>query len=519
LVFILPVLLLLAGAALTGLFRRASSFYLWAITVASAFLAWLSLLLSSSGKAGLLDVSVWRPEPLFSAELVLGLGRTQWDVVYAAMTLLMALVLTAPARDGGERAADWALFLVYGSLSLLAMMAGNLLTLSLLLIVLDISAFVYVLRSTDAARGGQQAILKLAVESIGVLLLLTAGLVATLERGGGRLTTREAMALDLMLALGVVMRLGLIPLPLGLPPRAAARRGIGALMRLMPPAILMVQLGMNWPDGAAGSLRGWLILVGAIAALTAGVAWAFSPAALGARAQLVACAAGLALIAGGSAAEIAPMMSALAVLLMLAGGMASVADMHTPFHRLWPALLAVTCLGLPLTPSGGLLRDLPSAGGGASVLGGIVGIGLGLLSAGVAMISLMPEAPWKRAEGYSRLLFGAGLALFPVAAIGYGLRQGVEISAATGIGLGASLVTILLVVLIRRRRLEAGIRRAERIVGWLDVSPLVRGAWRLYQEVLGIAGGVGYALEGEGAFLWVMALAALAAALLAGAGR
>jgi hypothetical protein len=518
LVLVLPVLLLLAGASLIGLFRRASGFYLWAITLASAFLAWLSLLLSSNGQAGLLDVSVWRPEPLFSAELVLRLGATQWDVLYAAMTLLMALVLTAPARDGGERAADWALFLVYASLSLLAMMAGNLLTLSLLLIVLDISAFVYVLRSTPAARGGQQAILKLGVESIGVLLLLTAGLIATLERGGGRLTAREATGLDLMLALGVVMRIGLIPLPLGLSPQAAARRGVGALMRLMPPAILMVQLGMQWPDGAAGSLRGWLILVGGMAALTAGVAWAFSPAALAARAQLVACAAGLALIAGGSASEIAPMLSALAVLLMLAGGMASVAEVHTPFHRLWPALLAVTCLGLPFTPSGVLLRDLPS-GGGALVLGGVVGVGLGLLSAGVAVISLLPETPWKRAEGYSRLLFGVGLALFCVAAIGYGLRQGIELSAAMGIGFGASLVTVALVVVIRRRRLEAGIRRAERIVGWLDASPLVRGAWRLYQEALGIAGGVGYALEGEGAFLWVMALAAMAAAMLAGAAR
>ncbi len=517
-ILVLPVLLLLAGAALIGLFRRTSGFYLWSITLASAFLAWLSLLLSSNWQAGLLEVSVWRPEALFSAELVLGLGRTQWDVLYGAMTVLIALVLTAPARDGGERAADWAIFLVYASLSLLAMMAGNLLTLSLLLILLDIIAFVYVLRRTDAARGGQQAILKLGVESLGVLLLLTAGLVATLGRGGGQLTGREAMALELMLALGVVLRIGLIPLPLGLSPQAAARRGIGALMRLMPPAILMIQLGVQWPDAAGGSLRGWLILVGGIAALTAGLVWAFSPAALEARAHLVACAGGLALIAGGSVIDIEPAVSAVAVLMLLAGGMASVAQVHTPFHRLWPALLGVTCLGLPLTPSGALLRDLPSGGVGL-VLSGIVGLSMGLFAAGVAFMSLLAETPWKRAEGYSRLLFGVGLALFPVAAIGYGLRQGVEISPAMGIGLGTSLVTVALVTVIRRRRLEAGIRRAERIVGWLDASPLARGAWRLYRGILGIAGGVGYALEGEGAFLWVLALVALAAALLTGVVR
>jgi hypothetical protein len=378
LILILPLLVLLAGAATIGLFRRTTSFNLWVIALATVFFGWLCLLLSSNGQAGPLNISVWRPEPLFSAELVLGLGRAQWGVAYAAMTLLMALVLTAPARDGGERAADWAILLVYAALSLLAMMAGNLLTLSLLLIVLDIGAFVYVLRRADTARGGQQAILKLGVESIGVLLLLTAGLVATLERGEGGLTTREAMSLDLLLALGVVLRIGLIPLPLGLPAQAAARRGIGALLRLMPPAILMVQIGMQWPEGAAESLRGWLTLIGGIAALTAGIAWAFAPAALGARAQLVACAAGLALVASGSMAAIAPAVSAIAVLMMLAGGMASVAEVHTPFHRLWPAVLGVTCLGLPLTPGGALLQQLP-ADGSRWILSGVVGLGLGLL--------------------------------------------------------------------------------------------------------------------------------------------
>lgn len=517
-VLVLPALLLFAGAALIGLFRRASGFALWAIALGSVFLGWLALLLSSSGQAGPLDISVWRPEPLFSAELVLRLSRPQWDVVYAAMTLLMALILTAPARDAQDGAADWAILLVYGSLSLLAVMAGNLLTLSLLLIVLDIGAFIYIFRRTDADRGGQQAILKLGVESIGVLFLLTAGLVATLQRGGGQLTAREAMALDVMLALGIGLRIGLIPLPLGLPAQAAERRGIGALMRLMPAAILMVQIGVQWPNGAAESLRGWLILAGGLAAVGGGVSWAFAPEALGARAQMVACTAGLALVAGATSPETAFVMSATAVLLLFAGGMASVAEVHTPFHRVWPPLLAAVCLGLPLTPSGVLLLGLPWSAGGV-VLSAAVGVGLGLLASGVALITLLPETPWRRAEGYARLLFGFGLALLSVAAIGYGLRQGLDVSAAQGIGLAASIATIAAVVLIRRRRLQAGVRRAERIVGWLDFAPLIRGVWRVYRGVLGLAGGVGYALEGEGAFLWVLALVALVAALLAGIAR
>lgn len=515
-ILLLPVLLLLAGAALVGAFRRASSFSLWLMVLGSVFLGWLALLLGSGGRAGTLDVSVWRPERLFSAELVLQLGSAQWEVLYAAATLLIVLVLTAPARDGEERPSEWALFLVYSSLSLLAMMAGNLLTLSLLLIVLDITCFVFVLQRTGEGPGGQQAIVKLGVESVGVLLLLTAGLIGTLERGEGHFAGGETAALALMLALGVGLRIELEPLPLGLPPDSASRRSIGALMRLMPPAILLVQLGLQWPAGFVAAYQGWLIALGAVAAGSAGLAWAFAVRALDARAALVACAAGLGLLASGGVSQgLNAAMSAVAVLLLLAGGLASVAEVHTPFHRIWPAALAIASLGFPLTPAGAVLRPL-GEGEANWLLGIAIGLGLGLLAAGLGQMTAIQETPWRRAEGYSRLLYGVGLALCPVAAVGFGLRQGLEISVPALLGLGASLVSASLAILVRRMRPEAGLLRARRFVGWLDASPLVRALWSLYGGLLAMARGVGTTLEGEGAFLWVMALVAFVAALLAG---
>ena len=514
-ILLLPVLLLLAGIVLLGLFRRSSGFYLWLIALGCVFVAWLSLLLSSGGQAEPLDLSAWRPEPLFSAELVLRLGKTTWEAVYGGMALLMSIVLTAPARDGGERATDWAILLAYGSIGLLAMMAGNLLTLSLLLIVLDIGTLVFVLRRTDTAAGGQQAVLRLGVESIGVLFLLTAGLVSTLGRGGGELTEREAAALSVMLGLGAILRLGVIPLPMGMPGNAPFRRSIGALMRMLPPAILIVQLGPLWSGGGPAGFQIGLMVIGATTLITAGVAWAFASDALDGRAYFVACVAGLTLILGWAAPGASAPMSALAVLLLLGGGLASVAELHTPFHRIWPALLGVMVLGLPLTPSGVLLQGV-AAGGGSPLASALLGIGLGLLGAGIGVISLKPVTPWKRTEGYSRLLFGVGLGLFSAAALGFGLRQDLSFSPSMAVGIVAALVTAAIALLIRRRRLEGEVRRAERLVGWLNASPLARAVWRVYRGVLGVAGSVGYALEGEGAFLWVLALVALVAALLAG---
>jgi hypothetical protein len=515
---LLPPLCLLAGTTLVGLFRRSREFYLWVIVFGSVFLSWLAILLGSGGAAGALGLSVWRPEALFSAALNLQLRPAQQEVVFAAVTVLLVVVLTAPARGGAVGAAEWAVMLTYALFALLGMMAGNLLTLGLLLILLDIGAFVLILQQAGGGSGSRQAVVRLGVDSIGVLLILTAGLLATVEAAGGDLTSGQAAALDAMLIFGAALRLGILPLPLGLPPEAAARRSIGTLMRLYPPAIILVQLSSQVDGGVATPLRPWLIVFGVVAIALAGIQWAFHGRSLDARAYLVAATAGLALLIGGGVEQQRETaLIAAGVLVLLTGASVSVAAVHTPFHRLWPAAAALAVVGLPLTP-GGVLLQAVAGEGVAFALAMAAGAALGLMTTGVAWMIRMPQAPWLRAEGYARLLFGFGLALCPLAALGFGIRQGVQVHPAAVLGLGVSMAVAGVGTALRRRLPGGTMVRARRLVSWLDIAAALGALWAAYGWLLGLARSIGYALEGEGAFLWVIGLIAFVAALVVGGG-
>jgi hypothetical protein len=132
---------------------------------------------------------------------------------------------------------------------------------------------------------------------------------------------------------------------------------------------------------------------------------------------------------------------------------------------------------------------------------------------GMARLALRAEEPWPAGETLVKTLYGLGLALPSLALAGYGIliRQAPSVP-----GIGGLLVVVMGLGFgwWRRDRLEARrVQRWTRLVAWLDPTPLYAGVWRLYRATMAAVRGIGEALEGEGAFLWVL-VALLAVALV-----
>jgi hypothetical protein len=511
----LPSAVLVGGALLLWLARRSRELVVWAIATGSILSSWLALL-ALRNQAMPLAMPIWQPEALFAAQFELSLPGDQWEVAYMGITIALVVALTSLARSGMVPIAVRAASLLYTALAVVAISAGNVLTLVALLLLMDVAAFAITLRAGRDWASRQGAVLRLSMDAIGLLLILASGLLAQSMASVAGVRATPVWLVQALLLSGSAMRLGLVPLHLSFPVQEEVRRGLGTILRLFPPAVILAQLGRSLPHGVSESLRPWMAVAGGITLLVAGIQWAYHERALDSRGYIVALVSGIAFFltaaVGGPAERV---FIACALLVLLAGVEASIAEIHSPFHRLWPGALALGLVGIPWTAGGVLLAVTGEASPGwgwLPVLG--AGVGAGLLSMGVARLSWVEAMPWRRDEGFVRVFFGVGLSLPALAALGVGVRMfgPVTFQALIALAIGVALAGTGLWA-IRRGSVEA-YSRFRRALTWLDPGPVYGALWSMYQALLVWARNIGAALEGEGALLWAMAAVLFVAAIV-----
>jgi len=521
LIALVPSLLLLIGAGITWLTRRQAERTSWGMATAFALLAWLSVLFILPSLPAGIELSTWRPASLFASRLEISLDQTTWGILYAVVTGLLAVLLTAAARPSAGAAGSRTLMLAYSALAMLAIMAGNLLSVAILWMIIDLVSFLYLVARVEDASGAQSLVGRLAIDMSGTLLALSAAAASfagTLElpfgaRPGPLLPT-------VFLSLAVLLRLGLFPLHFTTSPLPQVRRGLGTLMRILSPAAAMAVLARTLGDTMPAGVSTWLLLAGALGGAVGSVRWFVSPDPIRGRSSLILAVAGIGLVSAvNHPAGPAYALGASAAVMVTVTVLASLTELRTPWHRLWPLLGCVLLIGLPWTAGGAMIAGIvPARFDLLTGLGAVFGlVSMVFVVTGMARLAFRAEEPWPAGETLVKTLYGLGLALPSLALAGYGIliRQATSVP-----GIGGLLVVVMGIGFgwWRRDQLEARrVQRWTRLVAWLDPTPLYAGVWRLYRATMAAVRGMGEALEGEGAFLWVLvALLAVALALQGG---
>lgn len=508
----IPIIALLLAAVAIWLVRNRPSRNQWVVSTLSALLIWFLSLLLLSAIPNAARFSIWKPTNLFQTPLELSLDRTSWGIAYCISTVLLSMILTAATRPDIASTGVRVFWFLYTALAMVAVFAINLLTVVLTFTLIDLSSFVFSIYFTENVNDVRRAIVRAGVDLGGVLLIVAAAWVNSNNgiRAGLNATSYTTPA-ALLFLIGILLRLGLIPLHYETPSLSPLRRGEGTLLRLYPPAIALLLLARFLENGAPSTIRVWLAVAGAIGILLGGVRWLMEEDRILAGPLLVMGLAGVGLLASSSFSANGEVLFATSALLLLVGALLSLIQIHTPSHRAWPVLAAALLIGMPWSP-GGLIssvmgRSALTEGAWIQALIGIMG--LSSLALGAIHIFFSEEKPWPTGESLMRVMYSVGLALPILVSIGlgfwinetYSTYGGLFTIAAVVVGVGAFFAL----------RSLGGIEHKRWRSAFLRVNPnrIYAMFWIILRRSLSIVRSIGELFEGEAAMLWMFAFIAV----------
>jgi hypothetical protein len=182
---LLPVILMFVTALGLLIWQqvRPSFGYAWFTTSALTLSMWGFLLFLRFSPQTPVSLSGWRPIEGDAAALTFLLDEVAWPYAFALVSLLAAVILTASARlELNTTPWAWAGSLAITGAGLLAIMAGNPLTLILSWTIIDLVELSVIIRSATVSRQAQQAVIAFAARVMGTLLVVFA-LIYSRSRG------------------------------------------------------------------------------------------------------------------------------------------------------------------------------------------------------------------------------------------------------------------------------------------------------------------------------------------------
>lgn len=508
----IPIIALLLAAGATWLVRNRPSRTQWVVSTLLVLIIWFLSLLMLAAIPNSASFSIWQPENLFQTPLEFSLDRISWALTYCISTVLLAMLLTAATRSDIATTGVRFFWFVFAALAMLVAFAINLLTVALTLALLDLCSFIFFIYYAENVGDIRRAIVRAGVDLVSVLLIVAAAWINSTEGiSAGLNAVSFSASAALLFLMGILARLGVIPLDLALPSLSPLRRATDSILRLLPPALALLLLARFLENGTLPVMRLWLTLAGVIGILLGGVRWLLEEDRFLAKLFFVMGLAGVGLLASSNASANGDVLFATSILMLLVGTLLSLIQVHTPSHRIWPIFAAALLVGMPWSP-GGLITSVmgQSALNEGAWIKALIGIiGLSSLSLGAIHLFFMEEKPWPSSESLVRVMYSMGLALPALVSIGlgfwiqgtYSIEGGIVTVVAVAVGAAAFFAL---------RNLQ-GMEFKRGRAFFLRINPqwIFSLIWNILRHFLRMARSIAELFEGEAAMLWMFAFVAV----------
>jgi hypothetical protein len=506
----------------------------------------------------------WKPATLFPISPSLLIDDVSWYFALALVSLTFSVVIGSIAQlgestrldtlPGKNRAQDigpdllsagstpserttnieigvisnwsfWSIILILTSVGLVAVTAGNLLTLLLAWTALDIIELVVLLSQVLDSKTRERVIVVFSAKIAGVVILLIAGLALWSH---GELLSFDSIsqATSLYLVLAAGLRLGVLPLQLPFTPGLPIRRGLGTALRLIPAASGYILLVRTASIGVIGVITPLLLGITTMAGLFAAINWMFSKDELDGRPYWLL---GTASLAIASAVLNRPYAClAWSIACLLSGGF--IFSMSIRHRNLLPLVIlgSVNLSTLPFSPTWQgttLYQYSPNSGVNITLFSVVSWIFLliqSFLLAGFvrhSMRGLYPvdKNPSAHVERWVWFLYPFSLVIILLTQLFIGWRIYPNVSGLPLYGWIIGPVTLLITSAIlyiawRQPQRSPLVNYSTNSSFWNNLFSLhwlYRFLWKLFRSISNLFGLVSTILEGDAGILWALVLFAL----------
>ena len=496
-------LFLVALALLVLSWMRPEFRYGWLIAAGGALVGWGSVLAWRFQIPLIFQLPRWEPASLFLETLSFTVDTITWPFAVSVVTLVLAVILTAAARENFPAPVPWAATLVLGGLGLLAVLADNPLTLLMAWSAIDLTELVTQLRSVDGPEPSEKVVTAFATRVAGIGVLLWASMVSIST--GSPMNFQDAppqAGLYLLLAAG--LRLGVLPLHLPYASESAIRRGFGTALRLISAASSLILLARIPTTSVISVFTPFLLSLITVAAVYSAWMWLRAPDELTARPFWLI---GLASLAMASALRGNPVgAAAWGCALLLSGAALFLSSAyHTLLSRvLWIGMWGISALPFSITATG-WESSLPSFW----PVWPFLLFAQAMLLAGYLRHAMRPSlrVNFDTLDRATQYLYPAGIGILLGILLLLGVwgwqgsaQFGTLLPAIIGIALGGASIW-----LAPRLRVLTPIRAhwvRPAATSWMDW--FFRALWGLYRLIGRLSQFIALLLEGDGGFMWTL---------------
>jgi hypothetical protein len=404
------VLLLITVLALLVLQWTKPGFGLaWLVASIVALISWLFVMYLRLQIPEVLVIAKWSPPALFNASPQFLLDRTSWPYLFSLATLIFAVLLSVTAR-AQYNTSPYSLIgsLAMIALGMMAVLAGNPLTLMSMWVAIDVVELIILLSSLNEVQIGQRAIVSFGSRMIGTMILAwivisNQGVTGSFQTGFDLNQIPSQAGIYILLSVG--LRMGVFPLHLPFTQEPRLRQSLGSVMRLVPMASSLVLLGRLSGNVVSPALTPYLLGLAVLAAFYCGIMWLVSKDELLGRPYWLIGWASLALICAING--MSNLSIAWGITAILPGGLLFLYSARDPQLRFLPVLGLIGITGLPFMPAASGWQGL--VGEHFSFISLLVLITHSLFLVGYARHAWRPAEEMSKVERWTRIIYPAGL--------------------------------------------------------------------------------------------------------------